>query len=317
MKRAIVPIVVLFLMCGIVVGLSRFLLPGALAAQTVAGKTFAEQIAGGSKTVSYKGVIFSLNLSLAPDVKSETIPASTEGKPSDIWPEHPGFTLLGSYRIRSQRDNDPQIRIFQLAKFREAVAIASDRDAKNVIYPPNPPAWTIYFDEEVRVLKELLRAKPAPANVGRFLAKARGEKGCTAAMPFLPMWEACQAFAARVRYINFRNGTGVFFLTQWDVGETSQIANDGLEYAFQGITNDSRHWVYAEFSVRAPFLPNGDEPDVIAWNEKNYLLSHKSKQYQAYVRPVLAKLEALPANKFQPNLELLEQLIQSLEVKEK
>ncbi len=47
----------------------------------------------------------------------------------------------------------------------------------------------------------------------------------------------------------------------------------------------------------------------------NYLLSHKSKRYKEYLRPVLARLEALPTNKFQPNLDLLEQLIGSLEVK--
>jgi hypothetical protein len=41
------------------------------------------------------------------------------------------------------------------------------------------------------------------------------------------------------------------------------------------------------------------------------------KEYQNYLRPVLTKLDALPANKFQPNLELLEQLIGSLEVQSK
>jgi hypothetical protein len=106
----------------------------------------------------------------------------------------------------------------------------------------------------------------------------------------------------------------VFFLTQWDT-ETIQVSNDGLEYAYQGITNDGRYWIYAAFSVAAPFLPKGDEPEIIAWDEKNYLLSHRSKKYQDYLRPVLGKLEALPTNKFQPNLELLEQLMESLEVR--
>lgn len=56
------------------------------------------------------------------------------------------------------------------------------------------------------------------------------------------------------------------------------------------------------------------KPDVARWNEKNSVLPHGSKKYQNYLRPILTKLEALPANEFQPNLELLEQLIQSLEV---
>jgi hypothetical protein len=261
-------------------------------------------------------VSFTFDLSLAPDVKTETIPASTDGKPSDIWPEHPGFTLRGSSRSRGQAETDPQIRVFRLAEFRGAVAKASKEYAKSVVYPPNPPDWTSYFDEEVRVLRLLLASQPTQPMVGRFLAKARGESGCSAEMPFLPMWEACQAFAGHVRYVNFKSGKGVFFLTQWD-RETSQISNDGLEYAFQGITNDGRYWIYAEFSVAAPFLPKGDEPEVVTWNEKNYLLSHKSKAYQDYLRAVLTRLEALPPNQFQPNLELLEQLIESLDVQSK
>jgi len=265
-----------------------------------------------SEAVDYGGVTFICDSSLATKVKSETIPAMVEGQPCDVIPEHPSFTLVGYPHGRTTRQF-AEIKVFSLAKFREAFAIASVEGNKGVIYPPNPPDWSTYFDEEVRVLKTLLAAKPT-ANLGRFIADARGEKGCSAAMPFLPMWEACMAFVGHVRYVNFKNGKGVFFLTQWD-RETEQISNEGLELAYQGITNDGRYWVYAEFDVAAPSLPNGDEPEVVAWNEKNYLLSHQSKTYQDYVRPIVAKLEALPANKYQPDLNLLEQLIQSLEVK--
>jgi hypothetical protein len=272
-------------------------------------------LAAGVNQVDYGGVRFGYDSSLAPSVKSETIPASVEGKPCDLWPEHPAFTFANYPGVSGLPEGFPQLRVFPLAEFRKAFDIAGKENAKHVVYPPNPESWTDYFDTEVRVLKELLAAKPQ-ASVGRFLARARGEKGCKGAMPFLPMWEACQAFTSHVHYVSFKNGNGVFFLTQWD-RETEQISNAGLEYAYQGITNDHRYWVYAQFSVAAPFLHSGTEPDVIAWNEKNYLLSHQSKKYQTYLRPVLAKLEALPANQFRPNLELLDKLIQSLEVTDK
>ena len=315
MKRTVVPILLTLLSYGTAVAVTRLLLFHQ-SPQGTSVKPASDRATSKSNTVSYEGIRFTFDPSLAPNVKYETIPAMTDGKPSDIVPEHPAFTLVGYPRRRGMWDSDPTIRIFSIARFREAVAVASKENAKNVIYPPNPPDWTIYFDEEVRVLKALLATKPPQANVGRFLAKARGEPGCSAAMPFLPMWEACQAFAGHVRYVNFKNGQGVFFLTQWD-RETAQISNDGLEYAYQGITNDGQYWVYAEFSVAAPFLPRGDEPEVVAWNEKNYLLSHKSQAYEEYLRPVLIKLEALPPNKFQPNLELIEQLIESLDVQRK
>ena len=275
------------------------------ASQTKRPSLSSSSVPKTSNNISYEGVSFTFDPLLASEVKAETAPQVTDGKPCDIWPEHPAFTLVGLRRA--------QIRVFPLKEFREAFAIASKKGNEGVIYPQNPPEWTTYFDEEVRVLKMLLQAKPEPREVGRFVARARGEKGCSAEMPFLPMWEACQAFVGRLRYVNFKNGQGVFFLTQWD-RETAKVSNDAIEYAFQGITADNRYWIYAEFSVAAPFLPNGNEVEVMAWKEKNYLLSHKSKKYQAYLRPVLAKLEALPANKFQPSLDLLEQLIKSLEV---
>jgi hypothetical protein len=59
----------------------------------------------------------------------------TDGKPSDIVPEHPSFTLVGYPRLQNMR---PEIRVFSVAEFRKAVAVASKKDAKNVVYPPNP-----------------------------------------------------------------------------------------------------------------------------------------------------------------------------------
>ncbi len=273
-----------------------------------ATKTASAATAG--TAVNYKGVHFTLDPSLASQVKSETVPASVEGKPSDIWPEHPGFTLVGYPRPRTMADSDPEIRVFSVAKYREAMTIAGKEYAK--ASGEKAEDWAKDFDDEVALLKKLLNEKPAAADVDSFLTKARGKTPC-GAMPWLPMWDACQALVSHVKYIDFKNGQGVFFLTQWDT-ETSQVTNAGLEYAFQGITDDGQHYVYGEFSVAAPDLPKGDEPEVKAWDEKNYLLDHNSPQYQQYLRPVIAKLEASPADKFKPNLELLEKLMASLEL---
>jgi len=257
-------------------------------------------------------VHLSFDPSLASQVKTETVFASVEGKPSDIWPEHPGFTLVGYPRPRNMPDTDPEIRVFSVPKYREAMTIAGKEYAKSLAAGEKADDWAKDFDDEVALLKKLLDEKPTGTDVDSFLTKARGKTPC-GAMPWLPMWDACQAFASRVKYVNFKNGRGVFFLTQWDT-ETSQVSNAGLEYAFQGITDDGQHYIYGEFSVAAPVLPKGDEPEVKAWDQKNYLLDHNSPQYQQYLQPVVAKLEALSADKFQPNLELLEKLMASLEL---
>jgi hypothetical protein len=264
------------------------------------------------KQVSYGGVSFQVDAALATEIKSETVAASLDGKPSDLWPEHVAFTLVGYPRPRRVPSDFPQLRVFSIERFREAVETGYRDLAKGGGFKPED-SWTSEFDEEVRVLKALLTAKPNQSAVQSFLKRIRHRTDFNKGMPFLPMWEAQQAFVSNIRYVNFRNGKGVLFLTQWDT-ETSQITNDGLEYAFQGITNDGKYHVYAEFSVSAPVLPNGDEPTVLAWNEKNYLLPHQSREYQDYARRVVAQLRALRSDQFQPKLESLERLIGSLEV---
>src|SRR5215510_750160 len=85
-----------------------------------------------NNAVNYKGVHFSFDPSLASQVKSETVPAEVEGKPSDIWPEHPGFTLIGYPRPRTMAESDPEIRVFSVAKYREAMTTAGKEYAKSL-----------------------------------------------------------------------------------------------------------------------------------------------------------------------------------------
>lgn len=262
--------------------------------------------------VNYGGVSFHVEKALATEIKAETVPASLDSKPSDLWPEHAAFTLIGLRQTPKLPRNFPHLRVFPVQRFRAAVQSGYQAQAKNVVFTTGE-SWTNDFDEELRVLNALLADKPQSSAVQSFLKRVRHKTAVNTGMPFLPMWEAHQAFISNVKYVNFRNGKGVFFLTQWNT-ETTRIANDGLVYAFQGITNDGKHHVYAEFSVSAPNLPQGNEPDVLAWNEKNYLLPQQSKQYQDYTRGVVAQLEALRADQFQPQLELFERLISSLAI---
>lgn len=272
-------------------------------------KAGAERTANKANTVSYQGIHFTFDPSLTSEVKSETISAYVDGKPSDIVPEHPAFTLVGYPSIKKHRDDSPHLRVFRISAFRDAFRLSSSIDARRASAPTD---WTPYFEEEIRTLNTLFDRKPESRNLIQVVSKARSDQNNTQ-MPFLPMCEAQQAFIGHLKYVRFKNGRGVLFLTQWNT-ETEQVTNEGLEYAFQGITDDGQYHIYAEFSVASPTLPTGLEPEVQAWNEKNYLLSHKSKEYQRYLRPVLKKLEALPANQFQPNLELLEKLVESLQI---
>lgn len=317
MKQAILQILLSLLICGVIITTSCARLhprsPKSTPVEQASSPTFNK-----ANAVSYKGVSFTFDLSLASEVKSETIAAMTDGKPSDIVPEHPAFALVGYPRTRSMSENDPQIRVFSVARFRDAFSIAGEEFAKSVVYPKERWDWAKDFDEEFRVLRALLEKQPKHEELKTFLMKVRAPEAKRfddfPQMPFLPMWEASQAFFARPQYFRFKNGRGVSFVTQWNVTDTSQVTNDGLEYAFQGITDDDQYLVYAEFSIRAPFLPNDSDADVATWNEKNYLLPQRSKKYQDYLRPIVAKLQELPDDQYKPNLKLLERLIASMEV---
>ena len=303
MKRAIVPVVVFFVIFGIAVAVTRLLqitpiqatLPIPVSALAVEKRN----------SVTCKGVSFAFDSALVSEVMAETIPAVDGDQLCDTAPEHLSFEFIGYRRRKELCCNTPTFRVFPVDQFRKAVSPRNQEEAK--IFGKNA------VDEEVRVLKLLLAKQPAPANIGSFLGKARGEK-CCGAMPFLPLVEACMAFTARHKYMRFKNGKGILFLTQWDK-ETTRVDNGWLEYNFQGITDDGKYYVSADFPVAAPFLPDGDEPEVYAWNEKNYLLSHNSKEYQTYLRPLMKELEALPADKFDPSLDLIERMIQSLQFK--
>src|SRR5262245_3547673 len=60
-------------------------------------------------SVSYSGVSFSFNKSLANDVRGETVPAVLSGKPSDIVPEHPAFSFKNYARPKKSWPNDPHL----------------------------------------------------------------------------------------------------------------------------------------------------------------------------------------------------------------
>lgn len=158
MKRAILQILFGLLIGGLTVAANCG--PSHLQSTPPQSNSTVEPITKKNNTINYEGISFTFDPSLAPEVKSETIPAVTEGKPCDIVPEHPAFTLVGYPRPSGMRDNDPHIRAFRITAFRQAMSIASKEYAKSVIYPSNPPDWTTYFDEEVRVLKALLAKRP-------------------------------------------------------------------------------------------------------------------------------------------------------------
>jgi hypothetical protein len=272
-------------------------------AETKAQETQAVTFKG---DVSYKGISFSFNPSLGSQVEAKTVPPQPDledkqAKLEGIPVEHHSFTFVGS-KHESTFWQLPEIDVFRLADYQKGLNAA--------------PIYSQGATETVRLLKIILSKQPKPLALKQLLAQQKYlDKND---MPLLVLLDAKQAFHVRLKYIDFVNGKGVLFLTQYNI-ETSLINNQGLAYVFQGLTNDNVHAVSAVFPVSASFLPEDFAPTSAKEYKpsKNfYLLPNESRQYQSYLKTVRPRLEQLPSEKFTPNLNLIEALIASLKIQE-
>ena len=256
--------------------------------------------------VSYKSVSFSFNPSLGSQVEAKTVPPQPDledkqAKLEGIPVEHHAFTFVGSPH-ESTFWQLPEIDVFRLADYQKGLNAT--------------PIYSQGATETVRLLKTILSKQPKSLALKRLLAQQKyPDKN---AMPLFALFDATQAFHARLKYIDFANGKGVLFLTQYNI-ETSLINNQGLAYVFQGLTNDNVHAVTAFFPVSASFLPEDLDParaKEYKPSKNFYLLPNESRQYQSYLKTVTPRLEQLPSEKFTPDLKRIEALIASLKIQE-
>ena len=148
-----------------------------------------------------------------------------------------------------------------------------------------------YVNENIDRLTELLEQRPAE----------------TGTIPFLPVWNAGQMIASNVEYMDFQNGSGVRYLSQYGQA-IYPINNNGLFYTFQGITSDGAWYVAVVMPVAHPLLPSSDEPPGGDWEAF-------SDQFETYLKETRVLLESQSDASFTPDLRLLDALAVSLQVK--
>ena len=123
-------------------------------------------------------------------------------------------------------------------------------------------------------------------------------------VPFLPIFNAAQMMHAQVSYINFRNGSGVRFITQY--GQAAlPINNPSAIYAFMGLTDDGQYFISATFGVNHPSFVN----DSMAEPAEGW--EAFTNNYPTYIANIEAALAAEPANAFTPDLTLLDAMMAS------
>jgi hypothetical protein len=219
------------------------------------------------RQVAYDGIRFTFDPAIAAEVVAKRVPP-TKDPPQLREPGHIAFSLE-EYALAGTF-HAPRILVYPVAGYRTANAQV---------------ARTI--DE----LQQLLVDRPTNPD----------------SIPFLPLFPAGQMMRARVAYLDFQNGTGVRFLTQYAQAYLP-INNHELFYTFQGLTDDGQNYVSAILPVAHPSLPANQK--AYAGGDIHVLI----RRFDAYIADVEADLATQDASSFVPGLDALDAMIQSLEV---
>ncbi len=126
-------------------------------------------------------------------------------------------------------------------------------------------------------------------------------------VPFLPLYNAAQTMQAKVDYLQFQNGTGVRFITQY--GQAAiPINNVSAIYAFIGLTSDGLYIISATFPVTHPdFAPDNMTEPAEGW-------AAFSANFETYINDMETYLAGQPNNTFTPDLTQLDEMMTSLMV---
>ncbi len=125
-------------------------------------------------------------------------------------------------------------------------------------------------------------------------------------IPYLPLYNAAQVMHAQVKYLDFKSGKGVRFLTQFDQA-LLPINNYELIYTFQGLTSDGKYYIAVVLPVTNPELP--------ATQQVSPQQETELSDFPAYMAKTVAWLEQQPGSSFTPDLSKLDGMIQSIEIK--
>lgn len=243
------------------------------------------------RRAAHGGVSLTYDSSLAGEARGETVPASplesADEKPDGVYPEHVAFRLVGRTSAPADSFHEPVVRVCPVAEYLRAFSVS--------------PRHVEEAERALAELRRLIRRRPAAL------------KGNVPALPFA---DATEAFHARVKYLRFRGGAGVAYLTQ-SQQDDNLINGQQASYEFRGLTDDGRFYVSATFPVGAPALAAARD----AAGHEGYSLprdaggGREGRKYAAYVESVRRRLERLRPAQFDPDLRLYDGLLGSLEIR--
>lgn len=229
--------------------------------------------------VSYGNVSFFLPTGLATNALAGTVPAilnNQQGAPWEIAPEYVKFQLDG-YPLYGTFHN-PLILVYPAQEY----AALSEAGS-----------------ESITSLQAILSGAttPTPEN-----------------LPHIPFFNAGQVFAAQIKTVQFQNGSGVRFLTEY-AQDFAPINNKDMFYQFQGLTNDGKYYILAILPASHSLLAADEKPETIPPTGGIPFPGFDDQPaLEAYYPAVENLLNSAAPESFNPALGTLDALIQSIAI---
>lgn len=143
--------------------------------------------------------------------------------------------------------------------------------------------------KRIDALKSVLKTRPADVKSG-------------GVMPFLPFWNAGPVVVVQVKYFD----NGVRFVTKFGQ-DVSPVTNQSLFYTYQGFSSDGKYYIAAILPVSTDLLP--DTSNLSGADYDQFI-----KDFGKYIADLAAKLNGAQPAGFSPNLNLLDDFAQSIQV---
>ncbi|MEQ8671931.1 MAG: SH3 domain-containing protein [Aggregatilineales bacterium] len=165
----------------------------------------------------------------------------------------------------------------------------SNTDASISIYPVAAYAdLSDYTAETLAELRDILDVQGLPEDISdRF---------------FLPNIMTAQMFRAHIGFVDFENGRGLRYITQF-AQDMSPVHNAGTRYVFLGLTDDGAFFISALLPISMDFLPESYESADFNIEPENYL---------DYLYGVVSQINNAPPSAFTPNLAAIDAMFESL-----
>lgn len=206
-------------------------------------------------------------------------PLLKDSPPGDEWPAHIEFKFPHYFdgsigkQLTPDAGEPPRLAIYPTAGFA-----------------------AVQWNGELKRLKALLKKR---SGGNRVLAAAKE-------MPFLPVPEAAQMLHADAVYLNFKNGSGIRYITHY-AQDVAPYTADSFFYTYQGLTSDGKTYISATFPLYTPLFPK-QTPE--KFDYKRF-----EKQLDSYRAAGIRKLNAANLNKdFMPSIAGFDRLIASIQI---